>query len=240
LIADTGLNEKTLSRAMADLQGQGLLVFTGDRCGRSGRTKIYRLVVTEIQQEADSNPPKSGGIEGADTSEKLSTDTTKNGGIGKSDTPKCGGIITGDTTKNGGIGKSDTPKCGGIITGDTTKNGGIEYPQKRGSESLELELKIKDKNYPPQCNTAAVARWLEHMEKRHGRTFLPHEMPSMINLIISLGNHQEQLETIEYCISSRWKNIHPKPRGGTHGANRQNRADVFANGTAAAFSGENW
>jgi hypothetical protein len=218
LIADTGLNEKTLSRAMADLQGQGLLVFTGDRCGRSGRTKIYRLVVTEIQQEADSNPPKSGGIEGADTSEKLST----------------------DTTKNGGIGKSDTPKCGGIITGDTTKNGGIEYPQKRGSESLELELKIKDKNYPPQCNTAAVARWLEHMEKRHGRTFLPHEMPSMINLIISLGNHQEQLETIEYCISSRWKNIHPKPRGGTHGANRQNRADVFANGTAAAFSGEDW
>jgi hypothetical protein len=203
---------------MADLQGQGLLVFTGDRCGRSGRTKIYRLVVTEIQQEADSNPPKSGGIEGADTSEKLST----------------------DTTKNGGIGKSDTPKCGGIITGDTTKNGGIEYPQKRGSESLELELKIKDKNYPPQCNTAAVARWLEHMEKRHGRTFLPHEMPSMINLIISLGNHQEQLETIEYCISSRWKNIHPKPRGGTHGANRQNRADVFANGTAAAFSGEDW
>lgn len=44
LSSETGINIKTIRRAINELLGLGLIKDTGQRCGRSGQVKIYALI----------------------------------------------------------------------------------------------------------------------------------------------------------------------------------------------------
>jgi hypothetical protein len=81
LVADTGLNAKTITLAIKTLTELGLIVDTGKRVGNTQRVRIFKLNVAETTPKPESfqkrNHSKNGGL-----------NTTKNGGL--------------NTTKNGG------------------------------------------------------------------------------------------------------------------------------------------
>lgn len=210
LVADTGLNRKTIIKSLSQLLADGWLVNTGDRCGRTGQTKVYRLAVTKIQQEAEDNTPKKGGIAGGEPPEKLSTGTN----IG----------TVKDTQKRDCL----TPK--------STKNGTLKESQKRYSESLS-SLNSKKENYPPLLNTETWQLWIKYRKQKGQRDYLPMEQQQVWNLMISLGDKETQMLCVQQAIQKQWKHIRPLETGGGHdGKGRHNSGDIFSEGTAGAFA----
>jgi len=53
LSAETSIDIKAVRRAVSQLIETGLIVDTGERCGRSNQVKVYRLMSTTTEQEGD-------------------------------------------------------------------------------------------------------------------------------------------------------------------------------------------
>ncbi len=105
LVLDTGLDRKTVGRAVAALLAVGEIEDTGRRAGASRRVRIYRMAGV-CGREDGKIPPKTGP--------SPKRDDPENGTI-----PKEGQSQNGDDPKNGPI---DRPKNGPI---DRPKNGPI-------------------------------------------------------------------------------------------------------------------
>jgi hypothetical protein len=123
LVLDTGLDRKTVGRAVAALLAVGEIEDTGRRAGASRRVRIYRMTGV-CGREDGKIPPKTG------LSQKR--DDPQNGMI-----PKTGPSQNGDDPKNGPI---DRPKNGPI---DRPKNGPIPL--------IGNEPTNEPTNEPPTC-----------------------------------------------------------------------------------------
>ena len=113
LVADTGLDQKTISSHMNKLIMHGIIVDTGERKGMTKRVKVYRLIgmkngVTKIDIRSTPNTPENGSIP-----EKRNT--PKNGGIrnqgnrsenGSTNTPNNGST---NRSENGSLNQSKEP-----------------------------------------------------------------------------------------------------------------------------------
>lgn len=81
LVKDTGLDRKTIISNIDKLQEAGVLTDTGKRTGKTGKVKIYRLNLVEVDGKigGNSNDAENGIIPKTESSQKRTGNSTKNG-----------------------------------------------------------------------------------------------------------------------------------------------------------------
>ena len=164
LVADTGLDQKTISSHMTKLISLGVMEDTGERKGATRRVKVYRLIgidagVTEIDIRSKCNNPENGSISESTENEggEKAPNTPKNGGVDNSPNGSKNGAVNNspNRSENGSLNRSENGSLNQSLEPLNKNNKKIVYDDSRIHEAFayfyESGLPKKNPELTEQC-----------------------------------------------------------------------------------------